>query len=80
LSSAGLEGSSTIIVLKGLALEGDKGVRYEGIIALGASGEGYVLVDFVRAILTLIDYKQELNILYSSVKSFISLLLWGVDL
>jgi hypothetical protein len=46
-----------IIVLKGSALEGDRGAGYRGIMALGASGEGYVLVDFVRAILTLIDYK-----------------------
>jgi len=46
-------------------------------MALGAGGEGYVLVNFVRAILTSIDYKQELNILRSGVKSFISLLLWA---
>ena len=75
LSSVRLKGSSTIIVLKGLASKGDKGARYKGIIALSASGEGYVLVNFVWAILTSIDYKQELNILRSSVKSFISLLL-----
>jgi hypothetical protein len=69
-----------IIVLKGSASEGDRGAGYGGIMALGAGGEGYVLVDFIRAILTSINYKQELNILRSGVKSFISSLLWGVDL